>query len=87
MGLIEYYAIFAIATALLSLIDIFMPVMKTAINDGVLNDFTYNPKLSYFIYFCINLIIAPIVIIPLTVPSFNIRMYKKMLEAVSAEDN
>ena len=86
MGLIEYYAIFALATAIFSLVDIFMQVVKQAIEEGVENDFTLNPKLSYFVYFCINILIAPFVIIPLTVPSYNQRMQLRMLETVTSEN-
>lgn len=85
MGLIELYILFAVTTAIMSLIDIFIPVVNTAIQDGVDNEFTQNPKLSYFVYFFISLITAPVFIIPLVVPSLNVRMYVKMLEIVSQE--
>jgi len=65
MGLIEYYLIFAITTALSCCYEFFWPCIKEADDLGVKNEFTEYPKLSCFIYICISTIIAPILLMPL----------------------
>lgn len=86
MGLIEYYLIFALATSLFALLDIFYPTMKQAQAEGVDNTLTQNPKLSYFVYLCITTIIAPLVFLPLLVPSLNERFREGIAKTVYAED-
>ena len=65
MELIEYYFIFAIATALSCCYEFFWPAVKEARVLGIENEFTEYPKLSAFIYICISALIAPILVIPL----------------------
>jgi hypothetical protein len=71
--MLEYYIIFALATAIFALIDVFMPVLREAREFGVCNVLTENPKLSYLVYVCISTIIAPMIVVPLLVPSMNAR--------------
>lgn len=86
MGLIEYYIIFALATSIFALIDIFYPALNAAKADGVVNSLTENPKLSYLIYLCITTIVAPLVIFPLLVPSLNERFRESISKTIYAED-
>jgi uncharacterized membrane protein YdjX (TVP38/TMEM64 family) len=86
MGLIEYYLIFAFTTSIFALIDIFIPVMQQARKAGVDNVLTQNPKLSYFVYFCITAIIAPIIILPVIVPSMNTRFREGLSNTVNEQE-
>jgi len=86
MGLIEYYLIFAFATSLFALIDIFYPTLKQAQAEGIDNTLTQNPKLSYFVYVCITTVIAPVVFLPLLVPSLNERFREGIAKTVYAAD-
>lgn len=86
MGLIEYYLIFALTTSLFALLDIFMPTMRKAASEGVDNVLTQNPKLSYFVYVCITTIIAPLVFLPLLVPSLNERFREGIAKTVYTAD-
>lgn len=86
MGLIEVYLTFALATSLFALIDIFMPSMKQARNEGIDNVLTQNPKLSYFIYVCITTIIAPVVFLPLVIPSLNERFREGVCRTIYEQD-
>jgi uncharacterized membrane protein YdjX (TVP38/TMEM64 family) len=86
MGLIEYYLIFALTTSLFALIDIFYPTLKRAQAEGVDNTLTQNPKLSYFVYVCITTIIAPLVFLPLIIPSLNQRFREGIEKTVYAAD-
>lgn len=73
MGLIEYYLIFAISTAIVALLDFFNPALADAEADGIKNVFTENPKLAKFVYFILTILMAPLIIMPLLVPSMNER--------------
>ena len=86
MGLIEYYLIFALATSLFALIDVFYPILKAAKADGVVNALTENPNLSYFVYVCITTIVAPLVILPVLVPGLNERFRQGIKKTVYAPD-
>lgn len=86
MGLIEYYLIFALTTAIFALIDVFMPTLRAAKAEGVKNTLTENPKLSYLIYVCITTIIAPLVILPMLVPSMNERFRNSIIKVINEEE-
>jgi len=82
MSFIEYYIIFALATSIFALIDVFIPVLAEVRTEEVVNVLTENPKLSCFVYFCLTALMAPFVIIPMLVPSMNIRFRKSMYKVV-----
>lgn len=64
MGLIEYYIIFALATAIACWYEFYWPVMQEARSQGIENVTTNNPVLSSIVYIIISTIIAPVLIIP-----------------------
>ena len=82
----EYYIIFALATGVFALIDVFIPVLREARDFGVKNVLTENPKLSYFIYFCISAIIAPMIVLPVLVPSMNARFRASLANLVNEQE-
>jgi hypothetical protein len=82
MGLIEYYLIFALATSIMALIDVFLPTLNQARRDGISNVLTDNPKLSVFVYLVITTIIAPLILLPLLVPSMNTRFRNSLANTV-----
>ena len=82
----EYYIIFALATSIFALIDVFMPVLKEAKEFGVRNVLTENPKLSYFIYVCISTLIAPLIVLPVLVPSMNTRFRNSLANLVNEQE-
>ena len=82
----EYYIVFALTTAIFALIDIFMPVLREARDFGVKNVLTENPKLSCFVYLCITAIIAPLVALPVLVPSMNVRFRASLANMVNEQE-
>lgn len=86
MGLIEYYLIFCLTTAIVALIDVFGPALRTAQADGVKNVLTENPKLSMCVYLCITTIMAPFIILPLLVPSMHERFKTSLTQIIREED-
>ena len=65
------YIIFAAATASSALYEIYWPLLKEARARGIVNDLTASPKLSCFVFWCIQFIIAPAVIVVVFVPSLS----------------
>lgn len=86
MGLMEYYFIFALTTAIVALIDVFSPALRTAQADGIQNVLTQNPKLSMCVYLCITMVMAPFIILPLIVPSMHERFRSSLTEIIREED-
>jgi hypothetical protein len=82
MGFIEYYVIFALTTSIFALIDVFIPILHEVSAEEVSNVLTENPKLSCLVYFCLTALMAPFVILPLVVPSMNIRFRVAMAKVV-----
>ena len=83
MGLMEYYLIFALTTSIFAIIDVFTPLLSKAKADGVKNVLTENYKLSVFVYFILTVIMAPFIILPLLVPSMNIRFRDSLSKIIN----
>lgn len=64
MGIIEYYIIFCLTTALSCCYLFLWPVIKEAKELGVVNEFTEYPYFSCFVYIVLSALIAPILILP-----------------------
>jgi uncharacterized membrane protein YdjX (TVP38/TMEM64 family) len=86
MGLIEYYLIFAITTSIFAIIDVFIPELNNARQEGVRNVLTENPKLSVTVYFVLTVLIAPFVILPLLVPSMNVRFRNSLGKVIHEQE-
>ena len=84
MGLIEWYAIFALTTGIMALVTVFNPLLRKAQSLGIENPFTDNPLLTQVVYLVISVITAPVLFLPLVVPSMNVRftnaLEKQVLE-------
>lgn len=82
MSYLITYAIFAIATSLSSLYEIFMPALLAAKRQGIQNDFTDSMYLSAFIFFLINLLIAPIIFLVIIIPGVSDSAFKGISSVV-----
>lgn len=72
MEYLLYYVVLAMATSFSSVYEIFWPVLKTAINNKVDNEFTRSPKLSVLVVFLVNMLVAPFWLVVLLLPSMHI---------------
>lgn len=86
MGLIDYYLIFAITTAIFALVDVFGPALRDAQEDGINNILTQNPKLSMCVYLVLTVIMAPFIILPLLVPNMNERFRVSLTQIIREEE-
>ena len=78
MTYLTIYAIFCLATAISALYEIFWPLLKSAMDKRIENDFTQSPYLSLFVFFGIMLLTAPFMFIILVVPGWHQNCYKGM---------
>ena len=68
MVLIEFYAIFAIATALTALFGVFIPVVQEARQKGLSNTLIDSPIIASIIFVAVTIILAPFVVSSLIFP-------------------
>lgn len=69
MGLIEVYIIFAITTALATIYELILPVLRQLKTTNPELIVVKNWKLTVFSFFIMSLVIAPLVLIPCLWPS------------------
>lgn len=62
MVLIELYLVFAITTALVSLLGVFWPVLREAKSKGISNLLVDSPVLASVIFFGVTVVLAPFVV-------------------------
>jgi hypothetical protein len=86
MGLIEWYLLFALTTAIMAAIDVFIPLLSEARSNGVANVLTTNFKLSIVVYLGISTLMAPLLIVPLLVPSMNERFKDALNKIISEQE-
>lgn len=79
MAIIEYYLIFSITTALVSLFGFYLPVLKEAKARGVNNVLTSSPILGSLIYLAVTTVLAPFVF-PATILPAQGQMFRVGLE-------
>lgn len=68
MVLIQFYAVFAIATALTALFGVFLPVLQEARAKGLSNVLIDSPILASVIFVGVTLVLAPFVVSSLIFP-------------------
>lgn len=83
MSFLVLYAIFAIATSLTALYELVSDVINKRKAEG--KD-TMPVPLLYIIFFCINVLIAPVVFLSCIVPEMGIRFKEKLYEGLYSED-
>lgn len=62
MELIQLYAVAAVATALVTLLFVFIPVLREAKAKGVSNALVESPIIACITYTCVTTLLAPFVI-------------------------
>jgi hypothetical protein len=86
MGIIEYYIIFALTTGLTSCYIFLVPAIKKAKEQGVINSFTMNTKLSYLIYTLSSAVFAPLTIFPIIFDTSAIKFMTGIEKIVLEQD-
>jgi len=69
MDLIGYYLLFAFSASLTSCYVWFWPILQKAKAQSIQNSLTESPALGILVYVVITALVAPLVVLPLLVPS------------------
>jgi ABC-type multidrug transport system permease subunit len=69
MDLIGYYLLFAFSTSITACYVWFWPILQQTKEKGVTNALTNAPILSIVVYVIVTALIAPVIVLPLLVPS------------------
>ena len=71
MDLIGYYLLFAFSTSLTACYVWFWPLLQKAKEKGVENALTKAPVLGIIVYILVTALIAPVIVLPLLIPSMS----------------
>jgi len=80
------YIIFAAATASSALYEIYWPLLKEARALGIVNELTASPKLSSFVFWCIQFIFAPVVIVVVFIPGLSAAATTGLRKVIESEN-
>lgn len=83
MSFLIIYAIFALATSLASLYELVAPVVNKRKNEGLE---TMPIPLVYFTFFCINVLIAPLVFLSCIIPDWSDRFQVALYEGLYSNE-
>lgn len=83
MSFLAIYAIFAVATALASLYELVAPVINKRKKAGL---DTMPVPLLYFIFFGINILIAPLVFLSCIIPDWSDRFQEALYEGLYSNE-
>lgn len=84
--MIVYYLIFAVATSLVTLLHYFIPALRHAKNNGVVNSITEHPIVASLTYFVVTVVVAPFVFSTIIVPSHGQRFAEGLYRSLCKPD-
>lgn len=86
MEFLMYYAVFAVATALAALYEIFWPVVREVSANFPDTNIGSKPVLTCFSLTVFAVIVAPLVFLPCVVPKFGARFKHTLYEQLISQD-
>lgn len=86
MNEIELYLIFALATGATATYEVYWSILKKALASGIENEFTNNGVLGGVVFFCIQTLLAPLIIVILVVPPLFHSAYAGMEKEMMKEN-
>lgn len=78
------YLIFALATTIMALAMLVRPVLNSIAKHHPLNTTVQNKKVTYFTFFMLSMLVAPLLVIITIIPSFGERFKESLEESLSA---
>lgn len=78
------YFIFCLTTAIMATLFIFRPVMAQVIKNQPLNPVSQYSNISYFVFFNITMLTAPLIFFSVIIPSFNERFKFTLSETLES---
>lgn len=85
MGLIEGYILFALATTIAALYEIFVPVLSSLSLTHAELQVIQHKWITLATFTCITLVAAPLLLLPCIVPSMGERFRKSLWETLVKE--
>lgn len=85
MGLIEGYILFALATTIASLYELFVPVINSLSLTHPEVPVVQHKWITLGTFTCITLVVAPLMLLPCIVPSMGERFRKSLWETLVQE--
>lgn len=85
MGLIEGYILFALATTIASLYELFVPVINSLSLTHAEISVVQHKWITLGTFTCITLVIAPLMLLPCIVPNMGERFRKSLWETLVQE--
>jgi ABC-type transport system involved in multi-copper enzyme maturation permease subunit len=86
MDLMGYYLLFAFSTSLTACYFWFWPMLQEAIKKSVNNALTRAPVLSIVIYIMVTALIAPVIVLPLLVPTMGEKFARGLQREIMKQD-
>ena len=87
MTLFEYYIIFCVATGIMSVLDLYWPIVSKAKKEGIINELTESPSVGIFIFFFFNMILAPFIFVVIIIPALNAKAAKGLDASIRESKN
>jgi hypothetical protein len=88
MGLIfTYYAIAALTTSISTLVWYYIPVIRQARREGVVNSLTERYILGSIVFICVTFVLAPFVLSTMLFPSHGERFRHGLYKSIIKSDN
>lgn len=81
----EYYMWFAVTTALVAVYELLYPVVKQRSQD-ILPEVVANKFVMYMSFFCVSVLIAPLVFLSCIIPSFSTRFKESLYKGIFPEE-
>lgn len=85
MGLIEGYILFALATTIASLYELYIPVINSLSLTHAEVSVVQHKWITLGTFTCITLVVAPLMLLPCIVPSMSERFRKSLWETLVKE--
>ena len=85
MGLIEGYILFALATTIASLYELYIPVINSLSLTHAEVSVVQHKWITLGTFTCITLVVAPLMLLPCIVPSMGERFRKSLWETLVKE--
>lgn len=82
MDLIGWYVLFAVTTSLVGIYELWAPVMQQLEKEDNKHNMIEYKFISYIIFFLVNLLAAPLIILPCLIPSMGTRFKLALLASL-----
>ena len=84
---VEYYLIFSLTVAVVSLAVHFVPCLNEMTEAGIYNEINNSKYISCLVYFCVAFILAPLLFLATIIPATSERYKQGVYTALTEDKN